>query len=146
MSSVLSVAREMLIGALWFGFLGPPIGCIMFMLLMMVYAAGEVSALLIFSGFFIFVFWSYVFGLIPAIVSGLVLGPFQRQINTWPRFICCGLACALVATIWEFLSDVIFYKRAPSLDNLPLFYAAPAFLAGTVVAWIRVRVRAGRTS
>lgn len=138
MIKIVMTITQMLKGALWFGTLGPPIGALplwvaMYVTKLAVGIGNDVPPSPFIDTFFALVFFSYLFGLIPAILSGLIVGPFCQFAHSWPRYICIGLLSSLVSFVW----GVIYYlpkMGEATVSFLATFYLAPAFVAGTIVA------------
>ncbi|MCL4870184.1 MAG: hypothetical protein KJ063_14560 [Anaerolineae bacterium] len=98
-----TIIKKMLNGALWFGGLGPPIGALLFWVALLGTSISERDGenfAVLFGGIIFFIFWSYIFGLVPAVLSGFVLGPFRQHINPWPRFLASGLICSIISSAW----------------------------------------------
>ncbi|MDR0781478.1 MAG: hypothetical protein LBF16_12435 [Pseudomonadales bacterium] len=121
--------KEMLHGALWFGGLGPLFGAIPFWGFLFITDIGKPGEV-----FFIgvtYLPWAYLLGLIPAVVSGLIVGPFRQLIHSWPRYLGTGLLCSLISLAWGCL--LLGEGEVAVINSITLF-TGPAFVAGTIVA------------
>ena len=137
MRKMVVTIREMLKGALWFGVLGPPIGSLLFWMAILASSIAERDggAFTVAFGTIIFLLpYSYIFGLIPAVLSGLIVGPFRPSIHSWPRYFGVGLICSLVSLACGAVLTLLFDESIADVTFLAAFFFGPAFVAGTVVA------------
>lgn len=132
--SFVSKTKDSLKGALYFTVLGPPLGALAICLYLFfgsLFAGGSIDTA-IFGGLTMGLFFamgSYLPGIVPAALTGLVCGPFRRHLKLWRYCLVAAIAGALIATVFSF----VIISRQQS-DNPFLFFALPGFFASLLVS------------
>lgn len=144
-------------GMLYFGALAPPIGSLVFSVPMGIVAMSKNPAsdtlLVSLLGLVGFAFWSYLFGLIPAIVTGAIAGIVRQRLKSWPYFFVIGMIGLVAAwlswyVLWQseqripnpadlgFLSHLGFGAATYGPALVLLLLGLPGFMGGAITAWI----------
>lgn len=119
-------------GAGLFVALGPPVGVGAFALLVTV-AALDLEALKLLPMMLLFVPYSYIFGGVPAVLSGVVAGAFLPARVSWRSYCWPGLLGGLYAMIFQLGVGSRDYSWS-DLSALLLMGALPGAVGGVVCA------------
>lgn len=100
--------RNSFLGALFFGFLAPPIGSLGLSVPLAIYAfiakPGSEAIVLALALLIGLAFWSYLVGIVPAAITGLLVGPFRAHFGAWRYCLAVGaLGCVIPCLGWYLL-------------------------------------------
>jgi hypothetical protein len=124
-------------GALYFGLIGPPVGALALTVASLSrmgweYQENPLAALYGVFGFALFsILFSWFMGVVPAAVTGLLLGPFRWRFHLWRWCLAAGVVGALVSSA-SLLVDGLPGELGRQSPGLLLVF--PGFVAGVLVA------------
>ncbi len=95
----------------------------------------------------VFIFFGYIFGAVPAAITGLLVGWYRHRLLRWQHVLIAGLAGAAVSTTC--LTAFFYWAESPRRPGLEAGFfermggawilAIPGFVAALLCAWWQLR-------
>lgn len=143
--------RQAFASAAFYAFAGPPIAGVIAVLALAVASAlegdTEQAALLGVLGLPLAVFFSYIFGVLPALLTGLLAGWFSHRIQRWRHVLYVALLGLIVtsacwaAFTWRVDSGDFLPRTSNTLQEIagPLLFGLPGLVAAFFCGWRQMR-------
>lgn len=124
---------------LFFVVLAPPIGAVAFTFILGLASLPTepwVEILGLVPATFGFALFSYIFGALPALVTGAVAGTFRPSLNTRVAYVAMGLFACLLSLVFGFAMTYHPTSDWTEVQNLFLLFGGPALFSGTVTSFL----------
>jgi len=147
--------RNSFLGALFFGFLAPPIGSLGLSVPLAIYAfiakPGAEAMVLALALLIGLALWSYLVGFIPAAITGLLVGPFRARFGAWRYCLAAGALGCVIACLGGYLLYSSGGQPPEALTALNIGATAGVYLAllglpGLVGGTVSARLFRGEAS